>query len=235
MTRGKILFSLIIGLFLVMGFVSALTLQEQESLILGYNAKLKNYADIAKMRVLTPGELGDALNIVKLRKVQMLDVLTKDTSLFAKLILDSSVIASLPDSVKGEIEIFVEKSGRINIEHADDFEGNNGKFLFSFKENDALFDIYFIDGIFEPFSSDDLLEFSGYKLGNSIFVIDLQIFLQEGGGGAFNPNTMGEQKVAVIFVGFKDRPFSFPFKTRYSDTITREEVEKVFFRCCRIL
>ena len=174
--KGKILFSLVllvISLFLIMGFVSVLTLQEQESSILGYNIKLKNYNEIAKTRVLTPGELGDALNIARLRKVQILDVLTKNTSLFAKLILDSALISSLTDSVKGEIESFVEKSGRINIEHVDDFDGNNGKFLFSFKENDALFDIYLIESIYEPFSSDDLLQFSGYKLGNSVLIMDL--------------------------------------------------------------
>lgn len=211
---------------LSVGLVSAshFSLSQQEAAILGWNQQLSDYAKLASTRALTSQEVRDAAAIAKLRKLEMTEVLARDSLLFSGFLLREDIVQDLPKEVQEYLEKRVAEEGVFRVRHLDAFDGSVSFPLYYLVVGEDAFRLFGLQDV-SSIAVESQIRVSGVLLGNALLAENF-FFISAGGRGG-GSQFFGEMKVAVVLIGFKDAPFAFPFH-QFGVSFTQEDFDKVF-------
>jgi hypothetical protein len=184
----------VLTLIISVGFVSGQRVQ-----IEGWNAQLVEYAEGRSSL-----NLAEIVDIAKQRESAMINLLESDVGMFSDLLLPESAIADLQQEVKDYLETpVVDLQERVSVFVLDSFTSEGGRFDYFLLEGGEM--IYFAKYItnFNTLRSGDLVIISGVRIGDVVFVQQLEIIISEGGGAAL-PNSRGDRRIAVVLASFDD-------------------------------
>lgn len=186
------------------------------------NLQIRQFVELAEIRGLSQQEIADLINLARERKEILLILLESrhfDIELFRSLLFTREEILNLPEFVRVYVESWVERRGFVEIYHWDSFdEGIGSEMIYQLHprgqsdldeiidgEESQFYRLFFDEELYS-FEFGDNAAVEGYEIDENIIISNAEIDSQ--GSGA-SVRHLGEQKVAVILVGFNNLPFDF--------------------------
>ncbi len=215
--KKRIIGVIFVSIFLLILFsisIAALhpNIENQKEDILKWNNDLIKYS-----RGDSSLSLEEILKKSEQRKGEMLDLMKRDVSSFLQHILTREIRDKLPAEVQNNIEKDFIEAGRLALIIVDKEDGE--EYIYQLAREDVIYDLFIVNT--ESLSPNNYYRVSGFILDNKVAVENINPLLGiKKEEPPVNPDANGVQKIAIVLIGFKDKPFSYE-----EGGMTKEDVD----------
>jgi len=200
--RGIFLFFYIVAMLSFLVTASHPNLEDQIKEI----AQLNNLF-IAYAQGTSSLSLNEIVKKSEQRKEEMIDLMKKSPASALQLILTNGIRDKLPAEVQNNIEKDFIGLGRLAMMIVDKEDGEEE--LFQLIRGDVSYDLFIANT--ESLSPNNYYRVSGLILDDKVAVDSIGPLLgvTKDELASINPDANGNQPIAIVLIGFKDKPFSY--------------------------